>query len=351
VASFFFKRGHSSRGNATKLFFTIAYQLAVPKNLSDLHRVISRRVEDDPSILRRSLSLQLQRLIVEPCRQISPSHPAVIVIDGLDECDDQIIQQEILRSIGNAIRHEYLPLRFLVASRPEPHIRDIFAGPCLKRCHHPLNLEQSFEDIHKYLVDEFTRIHTEHHETMATVPHPWPAAQVIWRLVDKSSGYFIYASTVIKFIDDKNFRPTERLEIIMGVAEPDSESPFSSLDQLYTQILVNVPQTIRPQLLRILTIIVAKLDLKVPHIERLLELKPGDVQLALRGLHSIVRMNGPRPITVYHASFLDFLDSPTRSGMFYVGPQQRTDLACHILKAFSYNYDDPFVNSSGPVAL
>jgi hypothetical protein len=55
-------------------------------------------------------------------------------------------------------------------------------------------------------------------------------------------------------------------------------------------------------------------------------------------------------ITVHHASFLDFLDNPTRSGMFYVGPQQHTDLACYILKAFSYNYDNTLWNRSGPVA-
>ncbi|KAJ7832697.1 hypothetical protein B0H13DRAFT_2289056, partial [Mycena leptocephala] len=155
-ASFFFKRGHSSRGTATKLFPTIAYQLALSKNPFDLRQVISRTVEDNPSILDRSLSLQLRTLIVDPCRQTLivnlcrrtlPKHPVVIVIDGLDECDSQNIQQEILRSIGNTIRGEYLPLRFLIASRPELHIRDIFVGPCLKKSHRPLNIDQSFDDI------------------------------------------------------------------------------------------------------------------------------------------------------------------------------------------------------------
>ncbi|KAJ7793472.1 hypothetical protein B0H14DRAFT_3093999 [Mycena olivaceomarginata] len=223
-ASFFFKRGHSSRGTATKLFPTIAYQLALSKNPSDLCQVILRTVDENPSILDRSLSLQLQTLIVDPCRQtfivnlcrrIFPKHPIVIVIDGLNECDSQNIQQEILSSIGNAIHNEYLPIRFLIASRPEPHIRNIFLRPCLKRCHHPVNIQQSFGDVYKYLVDGFARIHTEHHETMTGIPRPWPAVEVIQKLVDKSSGYFIYASTVLKFVDDQNFRPTERLEIIM----------------------------------------------------------------------------------------------------------------------------------------
>ncbi|KAJ7686144.1 hypothetical protein B0H14DRAFT_909321, partial [Mycena olivaceomarginata] len=202
-ASFFFKRGDPSRGSATKLFSTIAYQLALQKNCTDLDRVISLTVENNPSILDRSLSLQLQQLIVEPCRQISPNHPVVIVIDGLDECDGQIIQQEILSSIGDAIHDKYLALRILIASRPEVHICDIFMRPCLNRRHCPLNIQQSFQDVRKYLVDEFRRIHTEHNETMKAVPRPWPAAEVVDKLVKKSSGYFIYASTVIKFRDDK----------------------------------------------------------------------------------------------------------------------------------------------------
>jgi hypothetical protein len=311
-------------------------------------------MEKDPAIVDQSFSIQLQKLIVEPCQQISPSRPAVIIIDGLDECDGENIQQEILRSIGNAIRDERLPLRFLIASRPEPHIRDIFLGPCLNRCHRPLNIQQSFKDVRNYLVDEFTRIHTDHRETMAVVPFPWPPAEVIYKLVSKSSGYFIYASTVIKFIDDKDFRPTERLQVIMGITELEHEfeSPFSALDQLYTQILANVRQALRPRLLRVLTVLATKWDLEVPHIEQLLDLKPGDVQLALRGVHSIVQIDERlQRATAHHASFLDFLDNPTRSGMFHVGSsQQCTDLAYYILKAFSYKYDDPFITRTGPVA-
>ncbi|KAJ6506776.1 hypothetical protein C8R45DRAFT_511193 [Mycena sanguinolenta] len=360
AASFFFQQGHSSRGAATKLFPTIAYQLALSKNPFDLCQVISRTVGDDPSILDRSLARQVHRLIVDPCRQtfivnlcrrIFPKHPVVIVIDGLDECDNQNVQQEILRSIGNAIRDEYLPLRILIASRPEPYIHKIFTGPSLTRCHGSLNIQQSFEDVRQYLVDEFTRIHTEHHETMATVPRPWPPVPVIQKLVNKSSGYFLYASTVIKYIDDEYFRPTERLEIIMGPTVPDSKSPFSALDQLYTQILLHVDHTIRPSLLRILTFYATQWSLQACHVEQLLKLQRGDVRLTLRGLHSLFNIDGDN-VTVHHASFLDFLDNPARSGIFHAGSlQQRIDFACDILKAFSYKYEDTSVNRTGPVAL
>ncbi|KAJ7908188.1 hypothetical protein B0H13DRAFT_2498366, partial [Mycena leptocephala] len=121
--SFFFKRGHPSRGNANKLFPTIAYQLAL---LPGLRAPISRIIENDPATVNRSLSHQLQELIIQPCRKSSLSQPVTIIIDGLDECDEEDVQQKILRLIGNAVSREPLPIRFLIASRPESYIRETF---------------------------------------------------------------------------------------------------------------------------------------------------------------------------------------------------------------------------------
>jgi hypothetical protein len=74
-ASFFFKRGHPSRGRGMRLFPTIAYQLALC--LPELKKAISQVVEDNPSIIDRDLSIQLRKLIMEPCRHSahSWSHP------------------------------------------------------------------------------------------------------------------------------------------------------------------------------------------------------------------------------------------------------------------------------------
>ncbi|KAJ6529471.1 hypothetical protein DFH09DRAFT_879028, partial [Mycena vulgaris] len=153
-------------------------------------------------------------------------------------------------------------------------------------------------------------------------------------LVDKSSGYFIYASTIIKFIDDKDFRPTERLQVVMGIKQSEFGAPFAALDQLYTQILSSVHTW--PLLTRILTIISVKLSWSASLMDQFLQLQRGDVQLRLRRLHSVLT----EPdfywdrITVHHASFLDFLGDPTRSGVFYIGDVHRTNLACDILRVF-----------------
>jgi hypothetical protein len=229
----------------------------------------------------------------------------------------------------------------------------------LKNIHRPVNVHQSFDDVQKYLLDEFARIHRDHSATMARVPYPWPTPEIINNLVDNSSGYFIYASTIIKFVDDKKFRPTERLAIITEMTEHLSESPFASLDQLYIQILSQVDA--RPQLLKILTVIAAEISLSIGYVEQLLELEEGDVRLALCGLHSVISglegnssddWSKDSEIYFHHASFRDFLQDSARAGIFYVGgcSHHGTDVSHHILKALSYRYQDPVQNQRGHVS-
>ncbi|KAF7369151.1 hypothetical protein MVEN_00242300 [Mycena venus] len=335
-ASFFFKRKHQSRGNAKK---TLSYS-----------RIPTRpgQHQTEPCYLAKNREKSIHS------QQSSQRSTFVIVIDGLDECEGHDIQQEILRVIGAALNEGPLPLQFFITSRPEPHIYEMFTG-VLKGIHRPLNIEQSFEDVWKYLVDEFARIHRAHRSTMAMAPRPWPSPEIIWKLVHKSSGYFIYASTVIKFIDDENFRPTERLQMIIGAKEPDSESPFAALDELYTQILSVVSD--QPRLLKILAVIAAKIFLPVGSTDQLLDLDPGDVQLTLRGLQSVISLNKKGglfwdpEVVVQHASFYEFLQDQTRAGRFYIGGESHLrDVCRHILKALSYKYDDPFLNRRGHVS-
>ncbi|KAJ6525372.1 hypothetical protein B0H19DRAFT_1276168 [Mycena capillaripes] len=75
---------------------------------------------------------------------------------------------EILRVIRITASHSAIPLRFIAASRPEPHIREVFESPVYADVHRAFNVEQSFDDVRRYLCDEFSRIHREH-RTMAHI--------------------------------------------------------------------------------------------------------------------------------------------------------------------------------------
>ncbi|KAJ7772488.1 hypothetical protein B0H16DRAFT_1363985, partial [Mycena metata] len=277
--AFFFKRHHPTRGNAKALFTTLAYQLAL--NNRDLRPLVSESVERDPSIVGRAMEVQFHQLIVESCRPFD-SAPEVLLLDGLDECQDATIQRQILWLIGSAARQFPTKFRFLIASRPEPHICDVFNNPSFNGLINSTNIEQSFGDVRTYLEDEFARIRHEHSHTMKQVQTPWPSPQCLEDLVAKSSGYFVYASTVVKFIDDQYSRPTERLETIQNMGSTQSEVPFEALDQLYIQILSVVPVRYRSQLPDILQCVICSFDLAPFQIDLLLGLQPGDTRLILR---------------------------------------------------------------------
>ncbi|KAJ7167851.1 hypothetical protein C8R46DRAFT_1270327, partial [Mycena filopes] len=153
------------------------------------------------------------------------------------------------------------------------------------------------------------------------------------------------------FVDDEDFRPTDRLAIVqqLETSNPNDE-PFRALDELYTRILCDV--STQPNLLRILCVIV-NFALAPRQIGQLLGLRDGDVSLALRRLHSVLmippeddaeyalccREHPVTPIVIYahHASFVDFLMDPARSGRFCVdGGEHRMALAHSILKTLAY---------------
>jgi len=57
-------------------------------------------------------------------------------------------------------------------------------------------------------------------------------------IVKRSSGQFIYAATLVKFVGERGHRPTERLKVILDMSPPAKASgAFAELDCLYSQIL------------------------------------------------------------------------------------------------------------------
>ncbi|KAF7372977.1 NACHT domain-containing protein [Mycena sanguinolenta] len=314
---FFFKRGHSTCGNGNTLFATIAYQLAL--NVPWLRKLISQVAESDPSIVARSIETQMRKLVSNPSSQGGNCEPVAIIIDGLDECNGHDVQRQILRVIRDASSKHPIFLRFIVASRPEAHIREIFDSLPYLGIHRPFNVEQSFADVRKYLCDEFSRIHHEHY-TMAKIPLPWPSTDVLEKLVRTSSGHFIFASTIIKFIDDKSYRPTERLAMVQDPNGSGSKSAFATLDKLYMTILSSAPR--QSQLIPIMCAIVHfEFRLGAGDIDKLFGLPQGETRLILRGLHSVLNVpsENENEISLHHASFVDFLNHPDRSSNFSVG--------------------------------
>jgi hypothetical protein len=65
----------------------------------------------------------------------------------------------------------------------------------------------------------------------------WPSDEDIAVLVKKSSGLFIFASTVVRFIESEHHEPGERLQLIVSKADDTSHEGASGIDSLYSQVL------------------------------------------------------------------------------------------------------------------
>ncbi|KAM6490289.1 hypothetical protein JOM56_014266, partial [Amanita muscaria] len=161
-----------------------------------------------------------------------------------------------------------------------------------------------YRDIKTYLTSEFARITIE----QELDPKMWPGQRIIDTLVSKSSGQFIYASTVIKYIGAEYESAVERLNIIVGLKPSTGKSPFSELDALYTEILHRQPDKLF--LKEFLPVLVARTMVAGGNLHEdgamLLSLDNKQLHRKLRGMDSLLKF---KPfIDVHHKSFLDFLD-------------------------------------------
>jgi len=141
-----------------------------------------------------------------------------------------------------AIPHIPHPLRFLITSRPESHITRVFNydRDLQAAIIHRYNLSDDPDadaDIQKFLDTEFKEI-CRVHPLGKYLPRDWPG---ISRLVERSSGHFIYASTVIRYIWSPKHRPDDRLKVILRLQPPqDQDRPYAQLDALYSYVLQGV---------------------------------------------------------------------------------------------------------------
>ncbi|ESK80979.1 nwd2 [Moniliophthora roreri MCA 2997] len=331
AASFFFWREDPKRNNPRYIFLSLAHDLA--HSIPELREYIEQAIRANPRILQASLEDQFEKLILEPCRSLSRErrHRGVLVIDGLDECDKGQTQQRVLYIFAKALL-EVMPFRILICSRPEPAIRDAFNTDGFRAylCRVALDdSSSSFWDIEIFLKSEFERIRTSPRYQHIPFPFPWPTPGVIYELAQKASGQFIYAKTVVKFVDNEYFNPCKQLEDILHPKidlDPESNSPFHDLDMLYHQILSSSPR--RSELWNVMQVLLSTAlpDARILYertprtIEDLLLLQEGDVLSILCGMHSVLHIGGPNDtIRILHASFGDFLRDSSRSGCFFVG--------------------------------
>ena len=332
AAGFFFSRHSAGRDNAVQFITTLAYQLSC--SIPEMKVAVMKALKDDPLLLSHSLHAQAHGLIIRPLnnafammgdKKIFKFRPRLVIIDGLDECGKPKDQRYLLEVLSTITKQLLYPLLFFVASRPEQAIRDAFNKEPLRILTTRLALDDTYEadsDIRIFLQSKFDEI-KQNHPAGGDLPEPWPSREELGRLVEKSSGQFIHASTVVKFVDSSHHLPQDRLDIVFGLAPPEVATPFTELDALYHQIFSSVVYI--KNALEILMVLILFKDLppRPALLDIFLSYKPGTTRMTLSDLHSILRLPPAKEkegeIKIMHASLSDFLLDADRSRNFFVG--------------------------------
>lgn len=321
---------NNGRQDSTKTITTMAYQFAA--KLEPYRRFIQGEVTRDPSILRKSLSTQFARFIIEPfihLQMLDHSSRVLIIIDGLDECDDPL---ELLDLVGDfCLTYPTSPIVWIVASRPEPHITSLFAQPKIAPAYEKeeilVDSNRAREDVERYLCDELKKIQ------MASISlqnlSRWPSEDDFLQIVCEADGLFVYASTVVMYINNPAYgNPVSQLEDILEVirtgkkdAVPGKGHPMARLDALYAHILSKVPADVMVNTRKLLLLCLDEYwgDASFQFHCNMLRMARHTAYGATHHIHSIATIPGPAEasksrLQLVHKSLEDYLKDYQRSG-------------------------------------
>ncbi|KAL2839409.1 putative wd40 protein [Aspergillus pseudoustus] len=316
-ASFFFKRGEGDRGNAKKFFPTLMKQLVL--KIPELSSGVQKALWNDPEIASKSLGEQFEKLLLQPLldlgRPDKQMQTAVIVIDGLDECEHDLDVQNIIRLLPLLQQANMVCLRVFLTSRPEPPIRLGFSKIAdhdyQDLALHEIPDKVTEHDIRLFLKDRFTKIRSDR-----KISEDWPSDKVIQGLVTMSVPLFISAATVCRYIGNSKWEPKRRLEELLQ----DQARYAMKMDKTYLPILTRLlddqdsDEWEQHQLLQefqkiVGIIILLAIPFSVNALSHFLGIEPGLISHHLDLFQSVLSLptNRDLPVRILHSSFRDFL--------------------------------------------
>jgi hypothetical protein len=350
AASFFVSRQSALRSDPHRIVRTLAHEFA------KLHPMILNSVceaaQNRPDLTDRSMEEQISLLIVGPLTKylsLSDTAKIVIVIDALDECSNKSACTQLVRLLTSLLSQ--YPIKLILTSRNEKYLQDAFASfpHDYLKLH---DLEQSIvsADIRHFFEVSLTRIARE--RRISTLD--WPSTTDVDRLTEAAGYLFIYAATVVGYVQQSRFDPKEQLADVFAMAAGSSgNSPdFSPLDVLYRHILkaATAKDDTRPDdrlVSRVQRLLAILLTVEEPvDVATLAGLADCTVLLTVtdcEALNTVLRVpedvqESSEPITIFHPSFPDFLRNPERCNDTHLlidGPSSDAYIASRSLRVMN----------------
>jgi len=326
--SFFFSRSASSAAlhDGRCVIPTLAQVLARQSDV--FSQALTEELTRDPDILHKQISVQVEKLLSKPLRALASSPvPIVFVIDALDECAGHLtgsgdlhdagtnhIVSEILEALFTLFGTDAdLPVKFLVTSRPETHIRDTpVSDHKLSKILRlqTVDKDQVTKDIRLYIASKLfstPRLCTRFMQSDADI------------LAQQCDGLFIVATTALKYTFDLGHDAAAmRFKTMLNASRSGlSTRAAAPLDRMYTMILedaARIDERVSGGLegtLQLLAVLLsARMILSVVALADLLGRPTDDTRAALSRLHAVVHVpedDGEPGLRTLHASFGDYI--------------------------------------------
>ncbi|KAJ7201159.1 hypothetical protein GGX14DRAFT_465982 [Mycena pura] len=289
-ASFFCSRVSEQTKNAHLIIPTIAYSFAIASPSIQIEVV--KAIEADHHLAETTyfdLDDQFRKLIYRPIRA-SIDHNVkiwkIVVLDALDECTNLRLVAKLIQIMLESAPDIALkkPIREAFNSIPEPKRSSAFYL-------HEVENEIIEKDIEKYLKTSLTCI-SERNDDLE-----WPSNDQL--------KLFIYAATALP----GNYR--DRLSNMTTLQTgTGSGLKTAAMDDLYGQILQRALASKEAyEVERMKQILATIIFIQMPLSEKdLASLLEKDISPSLLPMKSLIHV----PITVFHASFPDFMTDPER---------------------------------------
>jgi len=264
-----------------------------------------------PDVAHWSVRDQVDRLILQPLETLATyTSQMVFVIDALDECSNTSQMAELIDAIADF--KCTLPVKFLLTSRPEMHIRTTpISNPVLSSILrlHTVNPEQVTADIHLYIGTKLAQ---------ASKAAQWYSAQDVEALVSRSCGLFIFASTVLSYILNRGNDAGRRERLRKATtAFARSTVATNSLDRMYELVITDASRSDQvdtdelESMGKILAcVLTARASLSVRALADLIGSSPETLRGSLERLHSLVNLpedDTESGVRTLHASFGDYM--------------------------------------------
>ena len=306
---------------------TLAQLLA--RQSTEFSEALAAELKRDPDILYQQVTEQIKRILYTPLLAIKESpKPILFVIDALDECGDQPTSDETANSESHRIVSEMLkalvdlfslpvkpPVKILVTSRPETHIRDtpVADAAFSSVLHlHTVNKEQVTADIRRYISTQLSsskKLQARFTDDDADM------------LADMSDGLFIVATTALNHVLGEGIdSAVSRFRTLLNSARDGFSSRAAvPLDRMYGLILADATRATQAdidvdelqEILHLLaSLLSARMPLSIAALADLLDMDKDEVRARFSRLHAVVHIpddDDDPSLRTLHASFGDYL--------------------------------------------